>query len=123
MPDNPSLMSVLTDIETIIVAVLGLTFLVLYTRFFNWRKNAVGRALVYVLGSLMLVAISGALARNLGSNYFGREYVSFTFWLAAVLAFTNFLRVLFSYWKRQAPLTVETRTRTGTIPVTGEADK
>ena len=116
-------MNALIDIETIIVAILGAIFLALYTRFFNWRKNAVGRGLVYVLGSLMLVALSGALARNLGPDYFGRQFVSFTFWFTAVLAFINFLRVLFSYWKRQEPLTVETRARTGSIPVTeGDAE-
>lgn len=113
------ILTVLTDIETIIVFVLGVSFLVLYTRFFQWRKTAVGRALVYVLGSLVLVALSGALVRNLGSHYWGREYLSPLFWFAAVLAFANFLRVLWMYRHRQEPLSVEARTKTGhtgTIP-------
>lgn len=117
------ILTVLTDIETIIVFVLGVAFLVLYTRFFQWRKTAVGRALVYVLGSLVLVALSGALVRNLGSHYWGREYLSVLFWFAAVLAFANFLRVLWVYRHRQEPLSVEARTKagnTGTIPTQEE---
>lgn len=111
-----SIMTSITDVQTVIVAILGAAFLFVYTRFFNWRKTAVGRALVYLIVSLELIALSGALARNLGNIYPGRELVSFIAWGAAIWASLNMLWVLVKSWNRKEPIAVPPKEPRQTMP-------
>lgn len=111
-----SIMTSITDVQTIIVAVLGAVFLFIYTRFFNWRKTKPGRALVYLIVALELIALSGALARNLGNIYPGRELVSFLSWGSAIWASINMLWVLMKSWGKRESFAVPPKEPRSTAP-------
>lgn len=94
-----------------LIAILGaLTFTISYAMFFNWRRTAAGRALMYFVGALDLWAIQSFVSR-IDPTYSGREWARLFIYVAVTLAMWHMVRVLWKSWgkslqidsKRQKP--------------------
>ncbi len=106
--------AVVLDAQTVSAFFLALSFVILYGRFFNWRKTRGGRAVMYFFRAVVLVALSGAAVRVFGPEYLviGREIVSFLAWGALIATLINLLYALYRSWKKgDLSLIVEPKTR------------
>lgn len=96
-----------------VAAVVGaVVFAVSYASWFNWRKTDAGRALMYFVWSLIAVFISNTLARFLGIEYPGREWVRLVVYVAVGAATWRLVWVLWRNWRAdKPPLDIESRDR------------
>lgn len=101
----------IADIGIIAASIGAILFVFSYGAFFNWRRTPAGRALMYVFISLGSVALLAFAVRWLGPEYLGRElFRPLTWWAVAVTVF-HLVWVLWSNWRVESPLDIESRPR------------
>lgn len=96
-----------------VTAVVGaVVFALSYAFFFNWRKTDAGRALMYFVWSLIAVFTSNTLARFLGVEYFGREWVRLAVYICVAVTTWRLVFVLWRNWQQNTPvLNIQSRNR------------
>lgn len=100
------------DVIMIAAAVGAVVFAVSYSVFFNWRKTAAGRALMYFVWSLIAVFVNNTVARLAGVDYPFREWVRITVYLCVAVTIWRLVFVLWRNWRSgEVPLALETKTR------------
>lgn len=100
------------DLIMIAAAIGGVVFAVSYSVFFNWRKTAAGRALMYFVWSLIAVFTNNTLARLWGIDYPGREWVRIAVYLCVAVTIWRLVFVLWRNWQRDVPaLELQSRPR------------
>lgn len=88
----------IADIEILVALVAAVAFTVSYASFFNWRKTAAGRAVMWVFLSLITVSGIAALARWIGPDYFLREWFRAIGWAFVAYSVVHLVFVLWSNW-------------------------
>lgn len=110
------------DIGDIIMAaaMLGaLVFAVSYAVFFNWRRTAAGRSLMYFVGALVLWAGLSTFTRFVG-DYPLREYIRIIVYLIITATVWRMVFTLWRYW-RHTPQKIRPRS-TKDQPVSEDTD-
>lgn len=113
------------DVLVVLAGVGAMTFAASYATFFNWRKTAPGRALMYFV--LSLIALVG---RSFFGRWFGADNwwwqpltvvvlgaVAATIWLLVIVLWRNYRR------GDDRPLAIETRSRNDRFPEKKEQDR
>lgn len=86
-------------IVAIVVSFLSaLAFCVSYAVFFDWRKNAAGRSLLYAFSALVALSALGFLNGWLGEDYPAREPLRAVVWCAVAV---GCVRLLWTLWARR----------------------
>lgn len=113
MPEMTAILDRFADIGIIVAFAAALTFVISYASFFNWRRTAAGRALLYVFVSLIAVAFLALLGRFIGPEYLGRYVLRPLVWWSVAAAMIRLVWVLWSNWRRtsHSPLDLESKTR------------
>lgn len=89
-------------------------FTISYAGAFNWKLTTEGRTLLYVFASLAVVLTLNALARFLGTDYWGREWIRIVVYAVFLVLIVRLIYVLWANWRRRGPgLIVPTRSNSG----------
>lgn len=79
-----------------------------YASFFNWRKTAAGKSLMYLSLALIAWAAQSSLSR-FDPSYFGREWVRIIAYGVIVYAMGRLIVTLWRNWKRTPYIKIEPR--------------
>jgi chromate transport protein ChrA len=102
----------LGDLIMIAAAVGAIVFAVSYSFFFNWRKTAAGRALMYFVWSLIVVFTNNTIARFAGTDYPFREWVRIVVYIGVAVTIWRLVWVLWRNWRSgEIPLELESKPR------------
>lgn len=102
----------LGDLIMIAAAIGAVVFAVSYSFFFNWRKTAAGRALMYFVWSLIVVFTNNTIARFAGTDYPFREWVRITVYICVAVTIWRLVWVLWRNWRSgEIPLELESKPR------------
>jgi len=112
-PGHNGIVDLFSDIEVVIAALGAIVFAVSYAVFFNWRKTAAGRALMYFVVSLILLTVINSLGRWLGPDYWGRIPIRFVVYSAVVFTVWRLVQVLWRNWRNGSsnPLDLQSKDR------------
>lgn len=105
------ILNLISDCEIFLAAIGALTFAISYAVFFNWRKTAAGRALMYFVWSLIVLCLLNALGRWLGNDYWGRPFIRITIYTSIVFTIWHLVQVLWRNWRSGSnnPLDIQSR--------------
>lgn len=102
----------LGDLVMIGAAIGAGVFAVSYAGFFNWRKTAAGRALMYFVWSLIAVFTNNTIARLAGTDYPFREWVRIAVYICVAITIWRLVWVLWRNWRSgEVPLALESKPR------------
>jgi hypothetical protein len=105
-------LNLVADIAILVAFGAAVVFVISYAVFFNWRRTAAGRALMYVFLSLVGATLLSGLGRWIGTDYWGREFIRPLIWGAVAVAVIRLVFVLWSNWRVERPsLDIESRAR------------
>lgn len=95
------------DVIMLVALAGAVAFAVSYGGFFNWRKTAPGRALMYLVLTIFAWGTQSVLAR-LDPDYVGREFVRIVVYLGISITIWRLVVTLWRHWGH--PITVQPRT-------------
>jgi hypothetical protein len=76
----------------------AVVFVVSYAAFFNWRKRAAGRSLLFAFTALVALSALGFVNGLLGNDYPGREPLRALIWWTVAFGIERMVWVL---WRRR----------------------
>lgn len=103
---NTTIYDPMMAISDILILLSGATvavFLIIYTHRFQWRSTIPGRATGYFLMSLVAVLALSGLARWLGPDYIGREYLRLLVYGSVLATSIRMLLALLSFYEAPVP--------------------
>lgn len=86
----------------------AIVFGISYATFFNWRKTAPGRSLMYLDWAIIAWGTQTALARS-NPDYYLREWVRIVVYLAIAYTIWRLVVTLWRSWKRTPYIKIEPR--------------
>lgn len=96
-----------------------LAFIILYAGFFNWRKTAGGRSVLYFVGSLELLIFLAAFLQWLPDLLLDEteQLLRWEVYITIAAAATRMLFVLVTRWRVTGKLEIEVEPRARSAPV------
>lgn len=95
------------DFEILIAGTALILFAASYAFFFNWRKTAAGRALMYFALSIIALFIDDTFSSAFGPNYSWRNYYQFGVYTGIMLATIRLQWVLWREWTHTRKIEIE----------------
>lgn len=112
MPDLLTLTDLAADIGIIVAVAACFGFALSYAVFFNWRLTPEGRSLLYFVVALLSVACISFLARWVGPEYWGREFLRPITWWAVAITSVRLTVVLWTSSRRGNSINIAPRSTT-----------
>lgn len=95
------------DVLMLVALAEMVIFATSYASFFNWRKTAAGRSLMYLSLALVTWALQTSISR-MDPAYFGREWVRVVVYGVIVYAMGRLIVTLWKSWHK-TPFNIEPR--------------
>jgi hypothetical protein len=107
---NEQLLYDLGDVIMTISMIGAVFFAISYAAFFNWRKTAAGKSLMYFVIALVLWAGLSTFTRLIGGEYPGREWIRLAVYITIAAGIWRLAITLWRSWRR-TPQNIEPRSK------------
>lgn len=101
LPPHPTFLYYLGDLALYTSLVPLLLFAGFYLFRSNWRATAPGRAIAYLVSTLVVVLVLGAITRFAGQDWNGREWVRAIVYIATNVAMWRLFASLLKIQRRE----------------------